>query len=125
MRTGDKSDLSHGLEELIEIRGEPDTCDTIIVDGPAIIHALRPKGQTLKSYAEQQLTPLFLNLAAKLHGSRLDVSWDLYFPDSIKASTRESRGSGVRRKDLPLKGNEVTDFDCAAIFALQYRHDYI
>ena len=30
--------------------------------------------------------------------SRLDVVWDTYIPDSLKESTREKRGDGVRRK---------------------------
>src|SRR5678816_3204963 len=30
--------------------------------------------------------------------SRLDVVWDTYIPDSLKESTMEKRGNGVRRK---------------------------
>ncbi len=29
---------------------------------------------------------------------RLDLVWDTYLPESLKESTREKRGKGVRRK---------------------------
>ena len=32
------------------------------------------------------------------HVSRLDVVWDEYFPESLKAETRSKRGKGVRRR---------------------------
>ncbi|KAK3731974.1 hypothetical protein QZH41_003373 [Actinostola sp. cb2023] len=32
---------------------------------------------------------------------RVDVIWDVYLPDSLKAGTREKRGSGTRRRVLP------------------------
>ena len=39
---------------------------------------------------------------------RIDIAWDTYLPDSLKESTREKRGKGVRRKvsgqtKLPVK----------------------
>ena len=40
--------------------------------------------------------------------SRLDVVWDIYTPHSLKESTREKRGKGVRRKvsgETKLPGN--------------------
>ena len=35
---------------------------------------------------------------------RVNVIWDRYLPDSLKATTRESRGAGVRQR-LPSDGN--------------------
>ena len=39
---------------------------------------------------------------------RLDVVWDTYIPDSLKESTREKKGKGVRRRvsgETKLLGN--------------------
>ena len=33
--------------------------------------------------------------------SRIDIVWDVYHKDSLKAATREKRGSGLRRKVVP------------------------
>ncbi len=35
------------------------------------------------------------------HVSRLDVVWDEYSPESLKAETRSKRGKGVRRRVEP------------------------
>ena len=36
------------------------------------------------------------------HVSRLDIIWDVYVPESLKADTRSKRGKGVRRRVEPL-----------------------
>ncbi|KAK3929501.1 Opticin [Frankliniella fusca] len=43
-------------------------------------------------------------MAAKMKCSRLDIVWDQYEENSLKAATRESRGAGARRRGLPQKG---------------------
>jgi len=35
------------------------------------------------------------------HASRVDVAWDGYHPESLKAETRSKRGKGVRRHIEP------------------------
>ncbi|KAK1890957.1 50S ribosomal protein L25 [Dissostichus eleginoides] len=35
------------------------------------------------------------------HVSRVDVVWDEYFPESLKAETRSKRGKGVHRHVEP------------------------
>ena len=44
------------------------------------------------SYVQQQL---------KLHVNRIDIVWDAYNANSLKAHTREKRGNGVRRPVEP------------------------
>ena len=46
------------------------------------------------------------------HANRVDVVWDIYFSDSLKAETRSKRGSKRRRgicrraeKSVPIPGN--------------------
>lgn len=57
---------------------------------------LRPNSaKTFSDYATQVFLPY---LASQLpHASRVDVIWDEYHPDSLKAETRGKRGKGVRR----------------------------
>ena len=48
------------------------------------------------------------------HVRRLDIVWDDYFPDNLKAETRKKRGKGVRRRVEPsgaIPGNWV-EFLC-------------
>ena len=34
--------------------------------------------------------------------SRVDVAWDMYLPDSLKGTTRQKRGKGIRRRVSPF-----------------------
>ena len=41
--------------------------------------------------------------------TRVDVVWDTYVPDSLKESTREKRGKGIRRKGQGKPNSRVSD----------------
>ena len=57
---------------------------------------LRPgAAKKFSDYAKQVFTPYIMSQLQ--HVSRLDVVWDEYFPESLKAETRSKRGKGVRR----------------------------
>ena len=47
-------------------------------------------------YADLVFIPYVLSQLQ--HSPRVDIVWDTYTPDSLKESTREKRGLGVRRK---------------------------
>lgn len=101
------------LEDLVPKGLEPVCCDAIIVDGAALVHFLSPKEtSTFSGYTNLQLFPHLRKQAEKLKATRLDLVWDLYFADSTKEATREGRGDGVRRRDLPAKGEP--SFRCFA-----------
>ena len=51
---------------------------------------------TFEEYAQQVFIPYVVQQLQ--HVSRLDLVWDSYRADSLKASTREHRGKGVRRR---------------------------
>ena len=61
---------------------------------------------TFEEYADQVFIPY---LSKQLEDSmRVDLVWDIYLPNSLKESTREKRGKGVRRKvsgQTKLPGN--------------------
>lgn len=102
LRPGTKSDLVGLLEDLIpsqEKESNP-TVQVIILDGAALVNMLRPgAAKTFSDYAQNVFLPYILSQL--LHVSRVDVVWDEYFPESLKAETRSKRGKGVRRRVEP------------------------
>ena len=68
---------------------------------------LRPgSAKNFSHYASQVFLPY---VASQLQqASRIDIVWDEYRPDSLKAETRVKRGKGVRRRveaSTPIPGN--------------------
>ena len=93
---GTKSEFMKCLEPLHEST-PPETFSCKVLDGAVIVHCLSIAGiTTFKEYAEKAFMP---HLQSHLQGTeRLDVVWDTYRPDSLKESTCQKRGKGVRRK---------------------------
>ena len=75
----------------------PTLCDCRIMDGATIVHFIPTTGvATFDDYAENVFIPyLQMQLQSTM---RIDIVWDTYLPESLKESTREKRGKGVRRK---------------------------
>ncbi len=73
------------------------TVQVIILDGAAIINMLRPgTAKTFQDYATDVFVPYIKSQLQ--HVTRLDIVWDVYLPESLKADTRSKRGKGVRRR---------------------------
>lgn len=110
LRTGTKSDLVRCIEQ-----GEKDEIPRIfdckIFDGAVLAHTLSAAtATTFGDYAQSIFLPFLLRELQYVR-DRIDVVWDQYLPSSIKASTRERRGSGVRLKvnphtKIPSKWND-------------------
>lgn len=92
-----KSDLLKCLPTFEEQTRPPTNFDSKILDGAVIVHSLPATGAvTFDDYAEKIFIP---HIQYHLQQSkRLDIVWDTYIPDSLKESTREKRGAGLRRK---------------------------
>ena len=75
--------------------GQPE-CPNVF-DGAALVHLLPTVSvTTFDEYADSIFIP---HLVRQLENcSWLDLVWDTYITDSIKASTRERQGQGIRRK---------------------------
>ncbi|KAJ8405691.1 hypothetical protein AAFF_G00316710 [Aldrovandia affinis] len=103
IRLGTKSDLVGCLEGLITPR-ENDAAsppvEVMILDGAAIVNMLAPgNAKTFSEYASLVFLP---HITSQLqHTSRVDIVWDEYFPDSLKAHTRKRRGKSTRRRVEP------------------------
>ncbi|KAJ8027927.1 hypothetical protein HOLleu_30024 [Holothuria leucospilota] len=96
LRTGTKSDLMPCLENLVPVKEDLSTprVQVNILDGAGIINMLRPgTAKTFQGYATDVFVP---HVTSQLqHVDRLDIVWDLYIADSLKADTRSKRGKGV------------------------------
>ena len=103
LRSGTKSVLVGCLEELLsdsDSETVTPTPEVIILDGPAIVNMLRPgTAKTFADYAHEVFTPYVMSQLRNV--SRVDVVWDEYLPDSLKAETRSKRGKGIRRRVEP------------------------
>ena len=96
LRLGKKSDLLNILGKITQT-DPPDSIDVQLLDGAAVVHFLPIANVvTFDEYADQIFVP---HIIQQLRNSkRVDIVWDTYKVGSIKESTREKRGHGVRRK---------------------------
>lgn len=91
-----KSDLLKCLPKPVD-SNPPASFDCTILDGAVVVHSLPITGAvTFDDYAVKIFIPHLLRHLQ--HSKRLDVVWDEYIPESLKESTREKRGTGIRRK---------------------------
>lgn len=75
----------------------PSHYDCKILDGAVIVHSLPiTDASTFDEYAERVFIPHILRQLVE--SKRVDIVWDEYRPGSLKESTREKRGKGLRRK---------------------------
>ena len=101
LRTGTKYDLVDCLENLVPAQDISPTpvVQVILLDGAAIINTLRPG--FAKTFSDYATHVFLLYITSQLqHVNILDVVWDEYIADSLKAETRTRRGNGTRQ--LPL-----------------------
>lgn len=72
----------------------------MVIDGAAIVQMLKPGStKAFEEYSNTVFEPYFARWLEKVE--RVDVVWDVYLQCSLKSSTRERRGTGIRRKVTP------------------------
>ena len=101
MRNGSKSDLLPLLGKQQDDTSTPDKSPTVralVIDGAAVINMLKPNAacKTFKDYSEKIFAPYLMNQMKNIE--RLDIVWDQYFDNSLKAATRIKRGKGTQHK---------------------------
>lgn len=100
LRSATKSDLLSCLEKISDARSEIPSIEVIILDGAAIVHMLKPgASRTFEDYSKKVFLPYIKSQLQVVR--RVDIVWDRYFPDSLKGTTRNKRGKGVRRRVKP------------------------
>ena len=93
---GTKSDILNRMDQP-DVSDPPSVYDYTVLDGEVIVHILPTKAASaFDEYAEQVFIPYLLDQLQT--SSRIDEVWDTYLEDSLKESTREKRGKGLRRK---------------------------
>jgi len=85
MRSGQKSDLVSCFEA--DSFSDFNEADVKLIDCASIVHLLKPVGSII-TFTKK-------HLATAKH---VDVIWDRYISDSLKATNRKSRGAGVRQQ---------------------------
>ena len=95
MRSGNKADLLAQLERGISSPSERPKVTALLLDGAMIVQML-PTGtsKTFQDYIDSVFLP-YISKQLK-HVDRLDIVWDVYIQDSLKAATRDKRGKGLR-----------------------------
>ena len=97
---GTKANIVDCLEEEIHQSVSKPRVDTLVLDGPAILHMVRPGlSVTIEEYITTKLHPYILSQLNTVH--RVDLVWDVYRPDSLKQGARLARGSGTELKVTP------------------------
>ena len=102
LRSGLKSDLLSYLE--VDCPSDCDEAGAKLIAGAHIVHYFRPVPsiKSFRDYADKKVIPYIERQFAD--PKRVDVIWDRYLPDSLKATTRQRRGAGIRQR-MPYDGN--------------------
>ena len=96
-RSGDKSALLPYLESECTIQSNAPAVDVKVFDGAAIVQMLNQKMcRTFKDYSDEVFAPYMLHQLQTV--TRIDLVWDVYLKDSLKAGLREKRGKGFRKR---------------------------
>ena len=95
------------LEGLSEVQHRAPKVATLVIDGAVIVQILRPgAAKAFEEYVHQVFIPHITEQSH--HVSRLDLVWDRYLADTLKATARLKRGKRVRRRvvgSAPLPSN--------------------
>ncbi|KAJ7386866.1 hypothetical protein OS493_006899 [Desmophyllum pertusum] len=79
----------------------PGGIDVSIIDSAAVVNMIKPGTEkTFSGYAEQSFLPY---VKAQLrHVKRVDIVWDEYVENSLKATTRSDRGAVSEGASQPI-----------------------
>ncbi|CAB3984221.1 Hypothetical predicted protein [Paramuricea clavata] len=97
---GTKPDLLSCSEKISPIQAEAPPVDALLLDGAAIVNMLNPgTSRTFEEYSQDVFLPYVK--AQLVNVRRVDVVWDTYIEDSLRATTRSNRGKGIRLRVKP------------------------
>ena len=100
LRSGKKSDLLECLELHEQQSINAPVVDAKFLDGAAVVQMLNTgMAKTFQEYADMVFLPYVSDQLATTN--RVDIVWDTYITDSLKETTRQKRGKGIRRQVTP------------------------
>ena len=92
LHLGTKSDMLECLGGLSEAQSEAPKVTNVVIDGAVLVQMLKPSAaETFEEYAHQVFIPYISEQFR--HVSRLNLVWDSYVVDSLKATARAKRGN--------------------------------
>jgi len=87
--------LEQASNKEVKLVGNDQDITCMVLDGAAIVHMLNPgTSETFSDYCINVFEPYVDNLLRSV--KRIDIVFDCYRANSLKADTRESRGSGQK-----------------------------
>ena len=103
MRSGNKSDLVKCIQPLsyIETVSNQPKVPAVVLEGSVLVSLAKPKkNQSFKDYATDVFYPQIRKQMNEYSAQQVDIVFDTYKDQSLKASTRVKRGKRIRRKVL-------------------------
>ena len=103
MRSGNKSDLVKCIQPLpyTETVSNQPKVPAVVLEGSVLVNLAKPKkNQSFKEYATDVFYPQIRKQMNEYSAQRVNIVFDTYKDQSLKASTRVKRGKGIRRKVL-------------------------
>ena len=101
IRSGSKCDLLQCKDKLVGTE-EFHKSSVVVFDGVFCVQMLKPQFcKTFMEYSEVFLPYIKQSIE---NVQRMDLVWDEYIPNSLKASTRQKRGTGARRSSSTCYG---------------------
>ena len=99
IRSGSKCDLIQCMDKLVGTKESPNA-SVVVLDYALCVQMLKPQFcKNSMEYTEKIFLPYIKQSIENVQ--KLDLVWDEYIPNNLKASTRQKRGTGVRRRVLP------------------------
>ena len=96
LRSGQKSELLSCVE--VDCPSDFDEADAKLIDRAHMVHFLMLDAsiKSFRDYADKKVIPYIERQLANT--KRVDVIWDRNLPYSLKATTRQRRGIGIRQR---------------------------
>ena len=102
LRSGEKAEILPRLKSLISDSATTVSMplvDGAVLEGSVLANQLKPgKNQSFSHYGQEVFLPFIRRYQQRSKASRVDVVFDTYPLISLKNTTREKRGCGIRRK---------------------------
>ena len=87
------------MDKLVGTKESPNA-SVVVLDYALCVQMLKPQFcKNSMEYTEKIFLPYIKQLIENVQ--KLDLVWDEYIPNNLKASTRQKRGTGARRRVLP------------------------
>ena len=97
IRSGNKADLLPCIKGDMTLSATEPVTEAAVLEGSVLVNIIKPEtSKTFQDYADGVFAAAIKKELIKF--DRVDIVFDRYKKDSLKATTRKKRGKGIRRK---------------------------